>query len=82
MIFITVALVIHFFVGAWGWVLFWIMLIGNIAMDHAKYSQCKKRHENLLNTHGNNYLSVLEKELEEKGLDALIDNSWLGLEPK
>ena len=47
----------------------------------SKYMKCRKKHELLFQKYGREYLVRLEAEIEEVGVNSLVDRYWTGLEP-
>ena len=78
---IPVGLGIHLFMDKRVWVFFWMFSILAITTELMKYSKCRKKHEEFIMTYGDRYIAILKQEIDQVGINAVVERYWVGLEP-
>jgi len=81
-IIIPIILMAHTFLNETGWLIIWWIAILVIGVEAIKYNRCLKKHEKLIELHGDRYISILEKEIKKNGINNLVQRDWTDLEPK
>ena len=79
---IPVGLGVHLLMEKKIWAFFWLFSLLALTTEIMKYSKCQKRHDELIVKYGDRYIDILEREIEQVGVNALVARYWVGLEPE